>query len=134
MTGQTKKKLPDKSSGWMALKGVFDLYLNHTLRHANRPDSKSIIINCKQSQLNKGDSMWKEEVKTNLGLFIKAGLPYTLVGMIIVFTGLYLLKQIFAQNEYLSYILFAWLAAFWLVYQPLFKRKIATIKAKMKNS
>ncbi len=76
--------------------------------------------------------MWKKEVKTNLILFLKAGLPYTLGGMAIVFLGLYLIKQTFAGNEYLTYILFAWLAVFWLVYQPLFKHKIATTKMKMK--
>ncbi len=80
--------------------------------------------------------MWKKEVKTNLTLFVKAGLPYTIGGMAIVFLGLFLLKQIFAGNEYLTYILFAWLAVFWLIYQPLFKNKIANTKIKMnmKNS
>lgn len=78
--------------------------------------------------------MWKKEVKTNLTLFVKAGLPYTIGGMAIVFLGLYLLKQMFAGNEYLTYILFAWLAVFWLIYQPLFKNKIANTKLKMKNS
>jgi uncharacterized membrane protein YfcA len=78
--------------------------------------------------------MWKKEAKTNLTLFMKAGLPYTLGGMIIVFLGLFLLKHMFAENEYLTYILFAWLAVFWLVYQPLFKNKIAKTKMKMKNS
>jgi len=78
--------------------------------------------------------MWKKEAKANMTLFVKAGLPYTLGGMSIVFLGLYLLKQIFAGSEYLGYILFAWLAVFWLVYQPLFKNKILSTKGKMKNN
>lgn len=78
--------------------------------------------------------MWKKEVKSNLTLFVKAGLPYTLGGMAIVFLGLYLLRLLFAGNEYLGYMLFAWLAVFWIVYQPLFKNKMISIKAKMKNS
>jgi hypothetical protein len=54
--------------------------------------------------------------------------------MAVVFLGLYLLKRFFSGNEYLTYILFAWLAVFWLVYQPLFKGKMVSIKEKMKNS
>lgn len=77
--------------------------------------------------------MWKKEAKNNLTLFLKAGLPFTLGGMSIVFLGLYLLKQLFADNEYLTYMLFAWLAVFWLVYQPLFKNKMVSTKAKMNN-
>ena len=78
--------------------------------------------------------MWKKEAKNNLTLFLKAGLPYTLGGMAIVFLGLYLLKLLFAENEYLTYMLFAWLAVFWMVYQPLFKSKMVSTKAKMSNS
>ncbi|NOX33025.1 MAG: hypothetical protein GXP56_04715 [Deltaproteobacteria bacterium] len=78
--------------------------------------------------------MWKKEVKTNLGLFLKAGLPFTLWGMGIVFLGIWILKQIFAKNEYLMAILFAWLAIFWVIYQPLFKNKIVKIKARMNKS
>ncbi|MBU0973210.1 MAG: hypothetical protein KKC20_21385 [Proteobacteria bacterium] len=78
--------------------------------------------------------MWKKEVKSNLTLFLKAGIPYTLGGMAIVFLGIYVIKQVFAQNEYLMLILFAWLAVFWLIYQPLFKNKITKTKAAIKNS
>jgi uncharacterized membrane protein YfcA len=78
--------------------------------------------------------MWKKEVKGNLTLFLKAGLPYTLAGMAIIFAGIYLLKQIFATNEYLTLILFAWLAVFWMIYQPLFKNKIAKTRLTIKNS
>ena len=78
--------------------------------------------------------MWKNEAKTNLSLFVKAGLPFTLGGMAIVFTGIWVLKQVFADNQYLMAILFAWLAVFWIIYQPLFKNKIVKIKARMKKS
>ena len=74
--------------------------------------------------------MWKQETRTNLILFAKAGLPFTILGMVIVFAGLYLLKQYFADNEYLTAILFGWLAIFWIIYQPLFKNKIVRLRAK----
>ncbi|WP_022666198.1 hypothetical protein [Desulfospira joergensenii] len=78
--------------------------------------------------------MWKKEVKTNLALFLKAGLPFTLAGMAIVFSGIYIIKQVFAGNEYLTVILFAWLAVFWIIYQPLFKSRIARTKAGLKDN
>lgn len=77
--------------------------------------------------------MWKKDAKANLTLFLKAGLPYTLGGMAIVFLGLYGLKRVFADNPYLTYILFAWLAVFWMVYQPLFKNKMITTRSKLKH-
>ena len=78
--------------------------------------------------------MWKKEAKENLTVFIKAGLPFTIVGMAIVFLGIYLLKHLLADNEYLTAILFAWLAVFWIIYQPLFKNRIARIRADLKNN
>ena len=78
--------------------------------------------------------MWKKEAKSNLALFVKAGLPYTLAGMAIVFSGIYIIKQVFGENEYLTAILFAWLAVFWLIYQPLFKNRIAKTKANLKSN
>lgn len=78
--------------------------------------------------------MWKNEVKQNLKVFIKAGLPFTIVGMAIVFAGIYLIKNYFSDNEYLTLILFGWLAVFWIIYQPLFKNKITQLKAEMKNN
>ncbi|OGR12003.1 MAG: hypothetical protein A2277_01710 [Desulfobacterales bacterium RIFOXYA12_FULL_46_15] len=78
--------------------------------------------------------MWKKEAKTNLILLLKAGLPFTLLGMLIVFAGIYILKQVFAENQYLTGMLFAWLAIFWVIYQPLFKNQIIKIKAQIKNN
>lgn len=75
--------------------------------------------------------MWKTEARHNLIVFMKAGLPYTLAGMAVVFGGLYSLKRVFAGNEYLMAILFAWLALFWAVYQPLFKRRILKVKGNL---
>ncbi|MFH1152369.1 MAG: hypothetical protein V1793_01015 [Pseudomonadota bacterium] len=72
--------------------------------------------------------MWKQEAKNNLIVFMKAGLPYTVAGMVIVFSGLYALKKIFFGNEYLVAILFVWLAVFWGIYQPLFRHRIHKVK------
>lgn len=72
--------------------------------------------------------MWKQEAKNNLIVLMKAGLPFTVLGMIIVFSGLYFLKRIFAGNEYLVAILFVWLAVFWAIYQPLFKKRMIKVK------
>jgi len=77
--------------------------------------------------------MWKKEVKQNLIVFIKAGLPLTIAGMVVVFGGLYGLKQLFSDNEYLMAILFAWLALFWIIYQPLFKNRILKVKNQLEN-
>jgi hypothetical protein len=74
--------------------------------------------------------MWKQEAKNNLIVFMRAGLPYTLAGMAVVFTGLYGLRVLFADSEYLAAILFAWLAVFWIVYQPLFRRGIFLARAR----
>lgn len=78
--------------------------------------------------------MWNKDAKNNLVILIKTGLPFTVLGMIIVFLGIYILKQMFAGNEYLVAILFVWLAVFWTIYQPLFKNQIVKIKAKTKNN
>lgn len=78
--------------------------------------------------------MSKQDAKENLTLLLKAGLPFTIAGMAIVFAGLYLLRQFFAGNEYLTVILFGWLAVFWIIYQPLFKNRIARVKAGMKQN
>ena len=37
--------------------------------------------------------MWKAEVKRNLKLFFRAGLPYTLVGAFIILSGIFVLKS-----------------------------------------
>ena len=70
--------------------------------------------------------------KNNFSVFLKAGLPYTVIGMIVVFGGLYLIKGIFSDSEYLTVILFGWLALFWFVYQPLFRKRIKKLKGSTK--
>ena len=72
--------------------------------------------------------MLKSEAKSNLAVLVKAGIPYTLAGMAIVFAGLYLLKRIFADSEYLVAILFVWLAVFWFVYQPVFRTRMERVR------
>lgn len=71
--------------------------------------------------------MWKTDTKRNIRLFLKAGLPYTLVGMVAIFGGIYGLKRIFAGSEYLTAILFIWLGLFWIIYQPLFRKRIGKV-------
>ena len=75
-----------------------------------------------------GITMAKKFDSKITGLLFKVGLPYTVAGIIVVFGGLYGLKRVFAQNEYLTIILFMWLAVFWFVYQPLFRRRIEKAK------
>lgn len=77
--------------------------------------------------------MWKKEAKRNLLIFIKAGLPFTIAGMIIVFAGIYFLKKFFHDNEYLTGIIFLWLAVFWFIYQPLFRKRIQRVQANLKR-
>ncbi len=76
---------------------------------------------------------WKKEVKDNLLVFMKAGFPFTVAGAIIVFLGLYFLKEWFEDSEYLVAILFIWLALFWFIYQPLFKKRIQQVKNGLKK-
>jgi len=76
---------------------------------------------------------WKREVKDNLLIFMKAGLPFTVAGMVIVFLGLYFLKEWFEESEYLVAILFLWLALFWFIYQPLFKKRIQKVRGGLKK-
>jgi uncharacterized membrane protein YfcA len=74
--------------------------------------------------------MKKKFDKKLTGILFKVGIPYTIAGIAVVFAGIYALKHFFAQNEYLTIILFMWLAVFWFVYQPLFRRRIEKEKAK----
>lgn len=78
--------------------------------------------------------MWKREAKQNLTVLLKAGIPYTVAGMVVVFLGLYLIKRTFAESEYVTGILFGWLAVFWFVYQPLFRKKIQAAKENVGKS
>ncbi|MGD9212202.1 MAG: hypothetical protein PVI90_15580 [Desulfobacteraceae bacterium] len=71
--------------------------------------------------------MWKTDAKRNISLFFKVGLPYTLIGVMVIFSGIYALKRIFAKSEYLTAILFIWLGLFWMIYQPLFRKRIRKV-------
>jgi hypothetical protein len=64
-------------------------------------------------------------------VFLKAGLPFTIAGMLIVFAGLFAVRHLFNGSEYLSLIQLAWLAVFWFIYQPMFKRRIEKVKAQL---
>lgn len=70
---------------------------------------------------------WKQNSKRNLLLLAKAGIPLTIIGMVVVFIGIYIVKYFFAGTQYFSIILVLWLAAFWFVYQPIFIRKIRKV-------
>ncbi len=71
--------------------------------------------------------MAKGAFKENMRILLKAGLPYTIAGMVVVFAGLYLLRRVFDGSEYLTAILFLWLALFWFIYQPLFRSRIRKV-------
>jgi uncharacterized membrane protein len=75
--------------------------------------------------------MWKTDAKRNIRLFIKAGLPYTLAGIVVIFSGVYALKRIFAGADYLTAVLFIWLALFWLIYQPMFRKRINKVTSQI---
>lgn len=74
------------------------------------------------------------EGKQRFMVFVKAGLPYTLIGMGVVFGGLAGLKYFFADSEYLTAILFLWLALFWFIYQPLFRKRIRKVKQQVNGT
>ena len=75
--------------------------------------------------------MWKTDAKRNLRLFFRAGLPFTIIGMAIIFTGIYALKKVFAGSDYLTGMLFLWLALFWFIYQPLFRKRIQKVAGRV---
>lgn len=79
-------------------------------------------------------TMANKEAKRNLAIFMKAGLPFTLVGMAVVFLGLYIIKRFMAGSEHVNIVLFLWLAVFWFVYQPLFKKRIRNVADNLKQS
>ena len=78
--------------------------------------------------------MWRKEAKRNLVIFLKAGLPYTLAGAVVIFGGIYALKYLLAGSEHLSTLLLLWLALFWLIYQPLFRKRIRKVAGKPTDS
>ena len=75
--------------------------------------------------------METREAKKRLVVFLKAGLPFTIIGMVLVLGGLWVLKYLFHGSEYLSLLLFAWLAVFWFIYQPLFRKRIQKVKGQL---
>lgn len=77
--------------------------------------------------------MAKDAFKNNMRILLKAGLPYTILGMVVVFAGLYALQRLFAGSDYLTAILFLWLALFWFVYQPLFRNRIRKISGQVRK-
>lgn len=71
----------------------------------------------------------KKEAYKRFMVLIKAGLPYTIGGGIVIFLGIYVLKHLFAgHGSTLTLLLFAWLGLFWAVYQPMFRKKIEKVK------
>lgn len=72
--------------------------------------------------------------KQNFRSKLKVAIPYTLVGMTVVFAGIFLLKHFFGENDYLTVFMILWFALFWFIYQPLFRRKIRGVDKKTKNS
>ena len=77
--------------------------------------------------------MEKNEAKSRFTVFLKAGLPFTIAGMAVVFGGLWAIKTIFKGSEYLTVLLFVWLGLFWFIYQPMFRRRIEKIKKEMSH-
>ena len=78
--------------------------------------------------------MLKTNIKRNLRLLLTAGLPYTLCGMAVILGGIFVLKHFMAGSDYLGTILIVWLAFFWLIYQPLFMRRIRKVSDNLRNS
>jgi hypothetical protein len=77
--------------------------------------------------------MEKNEAKKRFTVFLKAGLPFTIAGMAVVFGGLWAIKTIFKGSEYLTVLLFVWLGLFWFIYQPMFRRRIEKVKKEMSH-
>ncbi len=77
--------------------------------------------------------MFDEEVRKNFVVLLKVGIPYTIIGMGVVFGGIYLLKKLLGNSEYLTVTMFLWLAVFWFIYQPLFRRRMKRLAQKIKQ-
>jgi hypothetical protein len=75
--------------------------------------------------------MSKKIAKQKFKLLLKVCIPYTLGGMAVVLGGIYLLKYLFGDSEYLIVFLFLWLALFWFIYQPMFRRQMQKALQKM---
>ncbi|MBN2785603.1 MAG: hypothetical protein JXR25_12335 [Pontiellaceae bacterium] len=68
-----------------------------------------------------------------MNLFVRVGLPYTMIGIGVVYGGIFLLKKIMAESDYVGTMIFAWLALFWFVYQPLFRRRLNEEKKRIQE-
>jgi hypothetical protein len=77
--------------------------------------------------------MWKKQAQHNFFLLLKAGIPFTVAGMIIVFVGILGLKYFFSGSDYLTLLIFVWLGIFWFIYQPLFRKKIREVDKRMRS-
>ncbi|MCB2188729.1 MAG: hypothetical protein KQJ78_20105 [Deltaproteobacteria bacterium] len=72
----------------------------------------------------------KQTTKKNLSLFLAVALPYTLIGMAVIFGGIWTIKHFMPNSEYQDMILLIWIAIFWFIYQPMFRRAIFRWKEK----
>ncbi len=77
--------------------------------------------------------MKNTDAKRRFAVFLKAGLPFTIAGMAVVFGGLWAIKTIFKGSEYLTVFLFVWLGLFWFIYQPMFRKRIEKVKKQMSH-
>lgn len=75
--------------------------------------------------------MKNNDAKRRFAVFLKAGLPFTVAGMAVVFGGLWAIKSIFKGSDYLTVLLFVWLGLFWFIYQPMFRKRIEKVKKQM---
>jgi len=106
------------------LKRVLGEIFSRTARSCRQPIR--VPCNCRGKEIDMAQN-WKEQAKRNWIIFGKAGLPYTLVGMVIVFLGFYLLRRYLGDSEYLGTALLMWFAVFWIVYQTLFRRRVQRV-------
>jgi hypothetical protein len=75
--------------------------------------------------------MTSSEGRNRLMVFLKAGLPFTIAGMLVVLVGLFAVRRLFGGSEHLSLLQLLWLAVFWFIYQPMFKRRIDKVKTQL---
>ncbi len=74
----------------------------------------------------------KQNIRRNFIVLLKAGLPYTLAGIVAVFGGIWVIRRLFEGHPWQNGLLLLWLALFWFVYQPLFHRRIRQVKKHLK--
>ncbi len=77
--------------------------------------------------------MFDQQARTRFKVLLRVGIPYTIFGVCVVLGGIYLLKNIFADSDYLLAILLLWLAVFWFIYQPLFRKKILEVARQLES-